>query len=99
MIKLIALYSRPQDPEAFDTHYNSIHLPLARKYPGLRRLEITHITGSPIGEAKYQLMAEMYFDDKDAMDAAMASPEGKAVARDLMSFAAPITTVFFGDVE
>jgi len=33
------------------------------------------------------------------MDKAMASPEGKAVAKDLMSFAADIVTVFYGEVQ
>jgi len=36
----------------------------------------------------------MYFDDKDAMDDALASPQGKAVARDIMGFAADLVTVF-----
>jgi hypothetical protein len=39
----------------------------------------------------------MSFDTKEAMDKALASPEGKAVARDLMSFAADVVTVFMGD--
>jgi len=99
MTKLIALYRKPADPGAFDTHYRDTHTPLVRKYPGLRKLEITRITGAPIGETKFHLMAEMYFDNKDAMNTAMASPEGKAVARDLMSFAADVVTVFYGETE
>ncbi len=99
MTKLIALYRKPADPAAFDTHYRDTHTPLVRKYPGLRKLEVTRITGAPIGETKFHLMAEMYFDNKDAMNAAMASPEGKAVARDLMSFAADVVTVFYGETE
>jgi uncharacterized protein (TIGR02118 family) len=45
------------------------------------------------------VMAEMYFDSKDAMETALASKEGKAVARDLMGFAANIVTIFYGDVS
>jgi len=71
---------------------------LVRQYPGLRKLEITRITGAPIGETKFHLMCEMYFDNKDAMDAALASKEGKGVARDLMSFAADVVIVFVGEV-
>ncbi len=99
MIKLIALYRKPADPAAFDEHYRTIHTPLVRKYPGLRKLEITRITGAPIGDTKFHLMAEMYFDSKETMNAAMASQEGKAVARDLMSFAADVVTVFHGETE
>jgi len=99
MIKLIALFRKREDMAEFDTHYANVHTPLVQKYPGLRKLEITRITGAPIGETKFHLMAEMYFDTKEAMDAALASPEGKAVARDLMNFAADIVTVFFGEVK
>ncbi|HUI64529.1 MAG TPA: EthD family reductase [Bacteroidota bacterium] len=97
MIKLIALYRRPADPDEFDRHYFDVHLPLVRKYPGLRALSVTRVTGAPIGEAKFHLMAEMSFDSKDAMDAALASAEGKAVTRDILSFAAEVITVFHGE--
>jgi uncharacterized protein (TIGR02118 family) len=99
MVKLIALYKTPPDVEGFEKHYYEIHLPLIRKTPGLRKLEVTRITGAPLGEAKYYLMAEMYYDSIDAMNAANASPEGKAAARDLMSFAANVVTLFFGEVR
>lgn len=99
MVKLIALYKKPDDTAEFDSHYNGVHTPLIRKYPGLRKFEITRLTGAPLGEAKYYLMAEMYFDSKDAMDAALASPEGKAGAKDLMRFAAHLVTVFYGEVR
>jgi uncharacterized protein (TIGR02118 family) len=99
MVKLIALYRTPADIAAFDAHYNEIHVPLVKKLPGLRKLEVTSITGSPMGEAKYHLMAEMYFDTMDALNAANASPEGKAVFKDVMSFAAAVLIPFFGEVR
>src|SRR5437867_1244450 len=98
MVKLIALYRTPSDVEQFDKHYTDIHIPLIRKTPGLRKIELTRITGAPIGESKYHLMAEMYYDSLEAMNAANASPEGKAAARDLMSFAASVVVLFFGEV-
>jgi uncharacterized protein (TIGR02118 family) len=99
MVKLIALYRKPADATAFDNHYYSVHIPLIKKSPGLRKLEITSITGAPIGETKYHLMAEMYYDSVDAMNAANASPEGRAAGKDLMSFAADVVTLFFGEVK
>ncbi len=99
MIKLIAQYRTPEDVAAFDKHYHEVHIPLVKKTPGLRKLEITKITGAPMGESKYHMMAEMYYDSLDAMNAANASPEGKAVVRDLMSIAANIVTVFYGEVQ
>lgn len=97
MTKLIALYRKPSNVEEFDKHYNDVHTPLVRQYPGLRKLDITRITGAPIGETKFHLMCVMYFDSKNDMDVALASKEGRAVAKDLMSFAADVVTVFIGE--
>ena len=99
MVKLIALYRKPADEPEFDRHYQEIHTPLILKMPGLRKFEVTKITGAPIGESKYRLMAEMYYDSLDALNAANASPEGKAAARDLMSFAADLVTLFYGEIN
>ena len=98
MVKLIALYRKPSDVESFDKHYYDIHLPLIRKTPGLRKLEVTKITGAPLGETPYHVMAEIYFDSVDAMNAANASPESRAAAKDLMSFAASVVILFIGEV-
>ena len=99
MVKLIALYRHPPDTEAFDQHYHDLHAPLVKKIPGLRKLEVSKITRAPIGERKYYLVAEMYFDNQDALDFAMASPEGRASAKDLMSFAADIVTLFYAEIQ
>ena len=31
MVKLIALYKKPDDVSAFDKHYNEVHIPLVEK--------------------------------------------------------------------
>ncbi len=99
MVKLIALYTRPENAEAFDRHYREVHTPLVRKMPGLRRLEVSRISGSPMGEPRYYLMAEMYFDDADALAAALDSDEGRAAGRDLMGFAAGCVHLMTAEVE
>ena len=99
MVKLIALYKAPENLQEFDQHYNSVHTPLVKKMPGLRKLEVSRITGAPIGEPKHYLIAEMYFDSQDALNASMASPEGKATARDLISFAGNLVTMFYAEVQ
>jgi len=99
MVKLVALYRTPEDSEAFDSHYFDVHTPLVKKWPGLKKLEVARITGAPIGEAKHHLIAEMYFDNEDSMQRALASAEGKATARDLMEFAGNLVTLFFAEVK
>ncbi len=99
MVKLTALYRKAADQAAFDKHYYDVHIPLIRKSPGLRKIEITNVTGAPMGESKFHLMAELYYDSMEAMNAANASPEGRAAAKDLMSFAGDVVTLFFGEVQ
>jgi uncharacterized protein (TIGR02118 family) len=99
MVKLVALYKKPGDVEAFERHYREVHTPLARKMPGLKQLEVSHMTGSPGGEPKFYMMAELYFEDKAAMMTALSSPEGKAAAKDVMSFAGDILHMMFAEVS
>jgi uncharacterized protein (TIGR02118 family) len=98
MVKLVALYKKPANVEEFEKHYREVHTPLVKKMPGLRRLEISHFTGSPGGESRYYMMAEMYFDDKETMRNALGSMEGKAAAKDVMSFAGDLIHMMFAKV-
>src|SRR5512135_3692003 len=95
MVKLVALYRKPADPVAFDKAYFETHVPLVRKIPGLRRVEIARITGAPRGEPEFYLMAEMYFEDKPSMDRAMSSSENAEAGKNLMGFARGLVTFLF----
>ena len=97
MVKLIALYKKPSDVQAFEEHYANVHLALVEKIPGLRKTEMSRISASPAGEAPYYLMYEMYFDDMQAYARAMQSDENKAAGKDLMSFAREIVTLMVAD--
>ena len=99
MVKLVALYKKPADVEAFEKHYREVHAPLAKKMPGLQRFELSRMTGSPGGEPKFHLMAELYFEDHAAMMTALGSDEGKAAAKDVMGFAGDIIHMMFADVD
>ena len=41
MARIVALYPAPQDPAAFDTYYETKHVELAQKMPGLRSIELS----------------------------------------------------------
>ena len=101
MVKLIALYKKPEDAEAlaeFEKHYFEIHMPLVERTPGLIRSEVAKITGMPGMDTKYHLMAEMYYADLDTFNAAMATPEGRAAGKDLMGFAKDYAILMNGEV-
>lgn len=98
MVKLMALYRKPQDAAKFEEVYFGQHLPLARTMPGLRRLEINRVTGAPRGEPDYYLAASLYFDDAESMQRSMASEESRAAARSLRDAGAEVT-MLLADVE
>jgi len=96
--KLIVLYKKPADTKAFDDHYFNIHVPLAEKMPGLIKSSYSRITGSPMGQPGFYLMAELTFDSQEALQQALASPEGRAAGKDVMGFAGDLVHMMFADV-
>ena len=52
MVKLIALYKQPKNKEEFDEHYFNVHGPLTEKIPGLQRMEVTRIVGTPMEKSR-----------------------------------------------
>jgi uncharacterized protein (TIGR02118 family) len=88
MAKLLALYKKPTDTAAFDSYYFATHVPLAKTIPGLRSYEVNDgPLGSPLGEPPYYLAAVLTFDSAAAVQLAMGTREGQAVASDLANFA------------
>ncbi|GAA5154404.1 MULTISPECIES: EthD family reductase [Amycolatopsis] len=82
MHKIVVLYPEPADAAAFKEYYESTHLPLAAKLPGLRAMRYSFdVSGD------YFAIWEGEFDDAEAAGAAMASPEGQAVQADVPNYA------------
>jgi uncharacterized protein (TIGR02118 family) len=97
MVKLIALYKKPANVDAFEQHYAQVHVPLVEKIPGVRKTEWTRFLASPQGEAPYYMMYEMYFDSMEAYQAAMKSEENKIAGQDLLLFAKDSVTLMVAD--
>lgn len=92
--KLIVLYNQPEDPKAFDEAYFGEHVLLAEKIPGLQLIEVSRVQGSPTGSPAYYMMAELYFEDLDAVKHGMESAEGKEAVQHVKSFAGEPTMMF-----
>jgi uncharacterized protein (TIGR02118 family) len=100
MAKLLVLYKKPKSTEAFDKHYASVHIPLAKKIPGLKKYDISKGgVGGPAGPSEVHLVATLYFESLDALKAGLASPEGKAAAGDLANFADGGADLYFFDTK
>ncbi len=97
MVKLVALYKKPADTDAFEQHYAEVHLPLMQKVPGIVKTEVTRFFAGPTGEPPFYMMFEAYFSDRASLDIAMKSAENRAAGKDLMSFAKDIVQIMFAD--
>jgi len=94
MIKTIGLLTRKDGwtHEQFMKHWIEIHAPLALAVPGLRRYVQNHIqaerTRADIPEIRAEIdgVAELWFDDQAALEAAARTPEMKALHADGAKF-------------
>jgi uncharacterized protein (TIGR02118 family) len=99
-VKLVVLYAQPDDADAFDGHYLGVHGPLVEKIPGLQRWEGARVVSAPDGgEQSIFRIAELYFSDLAALQAALATDEGKATAGDYQKIAPPGSRMYVAAVD
>lgn len=80
MTKLVVLYPPPKDPNEFERRYRKEHAPMVRdKMVGLRKFSAGRVLASPAGAPPFARVAELQFDSRQALDAALTSSEGQAV--------------------
>jgi reactive intermediate/imine deaminase/uncharacterized protein (TIGR02118 family) len=100
VIKSISLLTRKDGltHEQFMKHWVEIHAPLAHAVPGLRRYVQSHIVAErtradiPTIAVDVDGIAELWYDDRAAMERAMASPEAKTLHADGALFIGRIKT-------
>jgi uncharacterized protein (TIGR02118 family) len=97
MHRITIQYGEPADAAAFDKHYQEVHVPLASRLPGLRRYTVSRPRG--LGGPAPHLVAELWFDDGEAMKAALKSPEMAAAATDARGFDVASMATFTGAVD
>jgi uncharacterized protein (TIGR02118 family) len=83
--KAISCWSapRPGEEEEFERHYWEVHVPLAAAIPGTLSLTLTRteegLEGAP---PSYYRVAETVFASKEALEAAMRTPQWAALRAD-----------------
>jgi uncharacterized protein (TIGR02118 family) len=90
MIKSIGLLTRKDglSHEDFVKHWLEIHAPLAREVPGVRRYVQSHILAErtrpdiPTTNVEIDGIAELWYDNREAMERANATPEAKRLHAD-----------------
>ncbi|HEU4416585.1 MAG TPA: EthD family reductase [Candidatus Angelobacter sp.] len=77
-VKLIVMYPRPKDIDAFEKVYQKEHVPMAvEKLKGKTKLVATKVVGAPHGTPPFYRIAEVHFPSMDALQACAASDGGK----------------------
>jgi uncharacterized protein (TIGR02118 family) len=101
VVKAVVLYGIPEDSDAFERYYADTHTALATAIPGLQRFEAAQGIATPDGSAvPYQRIAELTFEDMDALRAGLSgSDEGQAAVNDIPNFATGGVTIFFAEID
>jgi uncharacterized protein (TIGR02118 family) len=90
MIKLVYCVTRKTglSDEEFFRYWENIHGPIGARIPRLRRLVQSHCLTVPGDKYRpdYDGMAELWFDNIEALLAARQSPEWKAASEDEANF-------------
>lgn len=93
--KLIVIYPRPTDIEAFDKRYSEEHVPMAvEKLTGKTKIIATKVLGSPQGTAPFHVMAEVYFPSMAALENCAASEGGKETLAHAVSISTGGSPIF-----
>jgi uncharacterized protein (TIGR02118 family) len=88
-VKLVVIYPRPTDIEAFEKLYQQEHVPMAvEKLAGKTKFVATKVTSSPQGTPPFYRIAEIHFPSMEALQACTTS-EG---AKKTLAHAATIST-------
>lgn len=86
---MVVLHRKPEwTPEQFRNYFIEVHQSLAQKIPGLRHYKQNFVLpDEKRNRPAWDCVVELYFDDREAMEAAWATPEGQAATADLDRFA------------
>ena len=90
MLKFMVVLFRRRELTAdqFRRHLEDVHAPLAKAMPGLKRYKQNYATADPKRKHPgWDAVVELYFESREVMEAAWASPQGAASDADLPLFA------------
>jgi uncharacterized protein (TIGR02118 family) len=76
-VKIVALWTKPEDAEAFDKDYEATHIPLVAALPGLSSAIYCKALSGP-----YYRTAELIYSDMEALGASVGGDEGQKVLAD-----------------
>jgi uncharacterized protein (TIGR02118 family) len=97
MFKFMILFRPPADAEQFENSYNDL-LALIERMPDISRRQVSNVVGSPLGEAPYYRILEVYFPDQVTMQQALRTPQGQEAGSQMATFPAGSFHMIFAEV-
>jgi len=98
-VKANVHYGAPTDAAHFEDYFVNTHAPLAKAMPGLRTFEFGKAISNLDGSATDVFwIATLTFDSVEAIQAALASPEGQATVADMANYASGGATTVLSEV-
>lgn len=91
------LFRRPEDVDGFEQRWSHEFVPKAEKMPGIRRVTVSRVYGSPAGPAELHLVHEIFFDDAESLQRALISAEGVEAGKALISIAGSFVSLCFAE--
>lgn len=101
MATILVMYHTPTDPKSFDEYYYGTHADIAKKIPGLQRLNLScsQVNDFDGSASPYHLIATLEFASMNDLQAATTTPELQAAAADLANFATGGVTIYAFDTK
>ena len=94
-VKLVVIYPRPKDVDAFERIYQNEHVPLAvTKLIRKTKIVATRVLGSPQGAPPFYRIAEVHFPAMQDLEACAASDDGKEVLAHAVSISSGGPPIF-----
>src|ERR1700677_2894429 len=79
-VKIVVIYPRPADENAFEREYRDVHMPMAeQKLKGMTRFVATKVLHSPQGNVAWFRLAEVHFSSMADLTKCLESDGGKQV--------------------
>lgn len=97
--RVTVLYGQPKDPQAFDAHFSTIHVPLAARIPDVKQVMAGRIESIDGSAPENYLQAQLIFATKDEALQALSSPQGQAASADMSNFATGGASLFLSNDE
>ena len=100
MIRVLALHNTPVELSSYDDYYVNVHMPLVQRVPGVRNIRFGKVLrASDGGPPPYVLISGVCFDDEEALQRALDSPEMAAAFADVPNFATGGVSIMICEAE